>query len=90
MEPSLKKSSTDTAEPRRATPRSDTEDARWAKSNTDSEKIEPNLVRPKRDTAEPMRATLRTDKEEPKCRKSSTDIAAPNLAKLLRDIDEPR
>jgi hypothetical protein len=75
--------------PKRAKLLTESEDPKWAKSNTDRENTEPNLAIPNTDTADPTRTKLRSDSDAPMCEKSSTDKAAPRRAKALNATDEP-
>mmetsp|Transcript_78227 Transcript_78227/g.148684 ORF Transcript_78227/g.148684 Transcript_78227/m.148684 type:complete len:191 (+) Transcript_78227:805-1377(+) len=85
---SMTASVTLTYEPIRTKFRTDNEEPRWKKSNTD--KPDPNRALPNTLAFPPRRPKLLIDIVEPSCKKSITDSDAPRRAKVLRDREEPR
>jgi hypothetical protein len=78
LEPMRTKPKLENALPIRATDRSDSEDPKATKSNTDIE--DAILVIPKTEKLEPKRAQARNDREEPICTMSNTEIEDPKRA----------
>ena len=88
-DPGCKKSTTSTAESRRAELRNGDEEPGCKKSIADNEYTLPTRVSPRAGKDDPSRTKLREESGEPGCKKSNADVADPMRKCERRDEEDP-